>query len=90
MPGNLWPGWDTIRFMDPAPRPRLSDGRFLVPTVLGVLGAMFALSALPFEPSPSKVVLNLVAVIMLAAGGAGLAMALEGRRRRKETDEAGH
>lgn len=51
---------------------------------------MFALSALPFEPSPSKVVLNLVAVIMLAAGGAGLAMALEGRRRRKETDEAGH
>ncbi len=70
--------------MDSSPRPRLSDGRLLVPVVLGVLGVLFALCALPFEPSPSKVVLNLVAVIMLAAGGAGIAMALEGGKRHKD------
>ncbi len=75
--------------MDSAPRPRLSDGRFLVPAVLGVLGVLFALSALPFQPSPSKIVLNLVAVIMLAAGGAGLAMALDKKRRGEETNETG-
>jgi hypothetical protein len=69
--------------MDNEPRPRLGDGRFLVPTVLGVLGLLFALSALPFEPSPSKLVLNIIALVMLAAAGAGLAVALEGARRRK-------
>lgn len=76
--------------MDSAPRPRLSDGRFLVPVILGVLGALFALSALPFEPSPSKIVLNLVAVIMLAAGGAGFAMALEGKSRSRKKEKSGH
>ena len=67
--------------MDPEPRPRISDGRLLVPAVLGVLGVLFALSALPFEASASKLALNLVAVLMLAAGGAGLAVALEGKRK---------
>ena len=75
--------------MDSAPRPRLSDGRLLVPVVLGVLGVLFALSALPFEASPSKVVLNLVAVVMLAAGGAGIAMALEGKRGHDKKSEPG-
>lgn len=74
--------------MEPEPRPRLSDGRFLVPVLLGVLGGMFALSSLPFEPSPSKVALTLVAVIQIAAAGASLAMALERRRGDDASDPA--
>ena len=69
--------------MDNEPRPRLGDGRFLVPAILGIIGLLFALCALPFEPSPSKLVLNLIALVLLASAGAGVAVALEGARRRK-------
>ncbi len=73
--------------MHQEPRSRLADGRLLVPVVLGVLGVMFALSALPFEPSASKVVLNVVALVMLAAGGASLAVALDAVKRRQPGDQ---
>jgi len=72
--------------MDNEPRPRLSDGRFLVPVVLGVVGVMFALCAVPFEPSPSKLALNMISLVMLAAAGASLAVALDGARRRRGSE----
>lgn len=73
--------------MKPEPGRRLSDGRFLVPLVLGVLGVMFALSALPFEPSASKTVLTVVALLMLAFAGASLAVALDGVKRRDAPEQ---